>query len=131
MYNTERGQLRGYCNDLLISLVPVGEATLARLRRELLKDGSPVKHNRMDGMLLWRRNHPPPNRTSDVTEHAIEEHMRHMTILLPEARAGRRLRKCFHPDADDMHGLCRHFNSEWAPELAGRLPSRRLERSIV
>mgnify|MGYP006139849169 CR=1 FL=1 len=119
IYDTKCGQVHGYCNALLISLVPVGEATLAKLRLELEKDGYPVIRTREHGMLLWRRDHPPPNRTSGVTERAIEEHLRHMTILLPEATAGRRLRKCFHPEADNMHGLCRHFNSEWVPELAG------------
>ena len=39
-------------------------------------------------------------------------------MLIPEARGGHRIRKCFHPDADGMQALHRHYNSVWAPALS-------------
>ena len=55
MFDTDRGQLRGYCNNFLMSLVPIGRQTLARLRQELYEDGYPLARSRQHGLILWRQ----------------------------------------------------------------------------
>ena len=117
LYDTSLGCMRPYCNALITSLVPVGEPKLAKVRDELLRDGCIVKHSSEHGLVMVRKEVPPGNRTDAKTERAVQAHFKALTILLPEARAGRRLRKCYHPDADNPTDLCKHFNSTWQPEL--------------
>ena len=43
--------------------------------------------------------------------------LRRWTIAIPENRSGK-YRKCFHPSADGLKGLCAHYNAEWQPAHA-------------
>lgn len=98
----------------MTNIGPIDEHTACTYRKELREDGCACARKAEHGMIAWRRDHPPSNRTDAPTEQAVLAQLRRMTIPLPEGRKGK-MRKCFDPEADDVAGLHRHYNTLWQP----------------
>jgi len=113
LYDPQQAVVRGFCNTKLRQLAPVGSDHLKRLRREIIEDGCACARATKHGMIAWREEHPPPNRTNEATEKACLQQLKHMTIPLPEGRRGK-LRKCFDYRVDSIEGLRRNYNEQWA-----------------
>ena len=86
LYDAAQGCIRPYCNEMIISLVPVGRPVLAKVRGELLEDGCIHKYESVHGLVTVRQKIAPGNRTDPETEAAVANHFKQLTILLPEAR---------------------------------------------
>lgn len=52
------------CNRRMTSIIRISRRRLARLRRELREDGCPLPRERLHGLVAYRVDHPPANKTS-------------------------------------------------------------------
>ena len=120
LFNSDTGRVRRYCNLRMIGLVQTSTRQLKALRAELDADGGVKEHERSHGMKAYRRDNEPANKTDPATVAAVKQHIEAFTYPLPEARNGKKVRKCFDPKADGIDGLAAHFQKVWQPQLADR-----------
>ena len=71
---------RGAGNLKLLALAHTSTRTLKQVRAELRDDGCALLRSRAHGMIVYRAENPPPNRTPESTRQACYKHLDAMTF---------------------------------------------------